>query len=818
MDHLPKVIQDESQENSERVLSSAVKNYFPRYPSPFYKREATIAEMIKSQRGQNATKESGDISVELAEKSQEIERLKKQCDQLSISLERERDAHQKSMQDTQAELKCARQELDDARQELDRLRLLTGHADLSKTEQDEGTWPYVSLCKVEGLNRYHNGLIMRRLADIVDGIIQAELDPEYPQNRTLYDDFEKNKNSGYIGVWGWKTEENLKSGKKDYVRSQWYECPVEIVVLQGCSVSSDIAQQLLKGIPFLPSGNKTLFACPVEMGRYIGLLCREDDIDISAGNIMLKSSTFNLPLYEFSEEEIIRISSYRFFYKISAGVPKEWFHVRDPLEVVRQKILARSKETALRIYGFGGKQERRKIRDFLEKFPVADFYQDIAQTCACSDAKAQEYVNEFIEKSGTYLRQEDLDEKTLAAVIDSNPDLLEKCKALLEEEWRRNYSEQIMESQAQIDKINEEIRKKQKLCQTLEAQREQYLAEKADFDAEIASRRQLSEDIEKESAARMDAVRKNTAEFAAMMMNELPFLRPELFNAVTVPASTLRPNHSAQLTAFSSGTVIDPQLLQEEKDWQGFFSILKKELEKAGVVRGLCPGFAAYLYAASLNRLPLLLAGPNAYAIANVFSCARCGRTAAVLDCSFSFSPETLNNLYYCDDEVIVLRGPLNSGWVSHLPELVSIPEKTVFAVQPFAEDLLMEPRGLYQYFLPVLTELIVKELPSGKTAGGFRRDTFKDYEPSVPRFPNEGSAVERFSGLVGLAQTRLQKVLADFRHIIGREHQKSTDYLFALFPCAYVTGKADVLLNYPNLNLPDETLNTLRAYLGDTQ
>ena len=254
---------------------------------------------------------------------------------------------------------------------------------------------------------------MRRLADIdiENGAIQDEFQPEYPSLRSLYDNYRTDKESGFIGVWGWNLEENWNTGQKNFVRSEFYECPVEIAVLSECPTADDIAQRLLDGVPFKPSGNKILFSCTAAFRNYtfwhyIGLLCEENDITVSNGTVKLKPGVFALPLYEFSEREIVRISNRMFFYKLHAGVPKERFRVRDPLEVVRQTVLYRWNKNVLRSYQFTN-DARQKFRDFLERFPISDLYQDIAQMCSCSDAEAQEYVDEFIRKADLLHKRHD---------------------------------------------------------------------------------------------------------------------------------------------------------------------------------------------------------------------------------------------------------------------------------------------------------------------------------------------------------------------------------------------------------------------------
>ena len=799
-------------ENPELYLKLAGLDSSPEYVELM---KSAVAEMRKSA---EKTKEPEDISAHLAEKDEEILSLKGEMEQLRVHLEAERDENQQALTKQRDELEDKARALEDTRQELDRLRALIACADFSETEQDKNLWPYVSLCEVEGPNLYGSGLIMRRLADIdiESGAIQDEFQPEYPSLRSLYDNYRTDKDSGFIGVWGWNLEENWNTGQKNFVRSEFYECPVEIAVLSGCPTADDIAQRLLDGVPFKPSGNKILFSCTAAFRNYtfwhyIGLLCEENDITVSNGTVKLKPGVFSLPLYEFSEREILRISKRLFFYKLYAGVPKEQFRVRDPLEVVRHTVLYRWNKKLLQSYQFSN-PDRQKFLDFIKRFPVSDLYQDIAQTCSCPNTEAREYVDEFVQKAELYLRREDLDGKTLSAAIASNHDLIKQCKAALEEDWRKENSEKIALADRQLAELNEEIETKRMLCQVLEEQRAQYFSEKETFEAEIARRERMAEDVEKGVAARIEAARSNAAAFAADMIREFPFFRPES-SAFDKDSET-----SSQSSAFFAGIDVAPELIEQEEDWQDALSILKDELKEAGIADRFCSGFAAYLYVASLNQTSLLLAGPNGYAIADAFSRAFYGRTAAVLDCSEIFSAETLKICLQCADSVLILRNPLNSGWINHLPELVSVPGKTVFAIQPFAEDLLIEPRGLYHYLLPVLTELIVEKIPSQNLAGGLPGDTFEAYTPLNASSSHRGHASARFSGLIGLAQTRLKSVFTDFHHMTEPKDATPDDYLFGLFPCAYVTGKTDELLKQPNLSLPKDIMDIFHAYLGNAQ
>ena len=86
------------------------------------------------------------------------------------------------------------------------------------------------------------------------------------------------------------------------------------------------------------------------------------------------------------------------------------------------------------------------------------------------------------------------------------------------------------------------------------------------------------------------------------------------------------------------------------------------------------------------------------------------------------------------EGRVIVLLDPINTGWISHIPDFTAQKDKLILAVHPFAEDLLIEPKGLYNYVVPVLTELFVDQPAYGKYVGGCFGADFRGYDRTKPQ------------------------------------------------------------------------------------
>ena len=177
--------------------------------------------------------------------------------------------------------------------------------------------------------------------------------------------------------------------------------------------------------------------------------------------------------------------------------------------------------------------------------------------------------------------------------------------------------------------------------------------------------------------------------------------------------------------------------------------------------------FAKYLRAAYDNHIPLMLVGPNGRRIADAFSIALNGSTAATFDCAAVNCLDDLNIISSSNDPIIAVLNPFAPNFIAYLPELLGIEGKFFIALYPFVEDLRLEPRSFFNYFTPVFTELIFDQ-----------PDPIKILTSSI----------------------------------------NSTDHaaLFAAFPMAYVNGLSDRFVE--KFRGSGRTLDRLKKFLGDDQ
>ena len=151
--------------------------------------------------------------------------------------------------------------------------------------------------------------------------------------------------------------------------------------------------------------------------------------------------------------------------------------------------------------------------------------------------------------------------------------------------------------------------------------------------------------------------------------------------------------------------------------------------------------------------------------------------------------------------------------------ELISIPDKFFILVTPFIEDLSIEPKGLLNYVLPIFTELFVDSEPTNAFVGSI---------PSEEFIPTVGkNASNRFYSqllskmkISSLAVKKMCSVISQAASIY--EISEGTDLVYVLLPCAYITGKEELLLeaihNQKNVlsKAAPEYIKLVENYLGE--
>lgn len=641
-----------------------------------------------------------------------------------------------------------------------------------------------SLCRVEMRER----IWLKRLADYNGDTLYAfDADPNLPKsfdNRDRLYQKDGPKEIGAIGVWDWQTTPTYDDPEKDYVESRFCQFinPVEVIIFPGRQKVETLVEGLKAGVNVSLSAQRALLSVHLGDGTFAGLLVNSSQLVNISDKVTLTENTYSLQLYQFKPQMLIQIEDRWYFRKTNLGPARETIAIADPLDVVRRELLSRLTWQKAKEQGFI-KRDWNDVKELIQSVNTADFEQDVMKSCGCSQEEARNYISDFIMKAEQYIRADDLDSRLLKNVAMQHTELRTKCMELLTEQWQLDYNKQRTEAEQVQSSLLKEITELERKKDALSSEYAAIQLELDSADERIEEKKKLANEVERMVTEKIAAARSDAASFLA----EMAFWSP------TVPE---RPSEQREKRAKRSsicfGTVLQEDEVEELHTWKEVLDALGDNLEAAGVAQSYRSALGTYLYSCFLNRTPVLLAGPFGREIADAFSLVLTGKTADYLDCSLCTYRRGMGDIQLLSSSVLVIDHPFEKEWAEHIPELSTLPNCFVMFTHPFREDLLIEPVGMMNYMIPILTELVIDHAPQKDYFSCCLSSLFLDFqqERTVAFHRRILKRIHVNSYITG----KICRILTDYHGMSG-DQNADHDCLLCLAPLAYLTEHADTLV-----------------------
>lgn len=750
----------------------------------------------------DSVKQGTDESAHIQELENEIANLKQTI---------EAQAHDYSEQITTLESRIsaaderansASKEKDSLEKELRKYHELGKHKVVSEDFSPLDDYYYMSLC--EAISDDNGAPRLRRCADFVDGAFTTDFYEE-PQRWRLY---RKNGivSDGHWGVWDWKTvpRENASTYIESTLDTRM--SPIGVAIVQNCHSVTDIVNSLKTGIE-IPCYFDTVLLGYFNGNMFEGVYCNKNELSYVGTRYSVSSSTNLLPVFEILKDDILAIQEdVQIVRYLSLGMPIRTVSVRTPMEIVKERVLNRITWTVMKQKKYS-RSDYKTIREYLEAVPTDDINEEIMAACNCSMEEADALLEDFIAKAASILDGTTLENNVMAQVIRNNAEAYAQCMDELRTEWEELNQARITEANTALDaarkaRVVEEAKTKElkdeqkNLAVRIEKQKE-----------EIAAQEQLAEDVKTKVLEKIENARKDAASFIA----ENAFLQ----TASREPASMYIPSNDS--SHYASGTTIASEDAEESNDWRELVETISYGLEEAGVSHSVSLGLSSLLYSAYLNKLPLLLAGPNGNSIANAFSAALFDKMPGRLTCDGDFDNGAFEQLLCGDDSVIVIEQPFAAGWYANVVKLLAQREKFYIALNPFSEDLLVEPTGLWNYCIPVMTDMVVTEPASTQYVSGSLSDSFTHFASKQTERRFKAAS---FMNLRPMVNYHIQMLGSDMTEMCDGENT-GCEYPLLIYPLAYLNGKLDALkerIQDGQSAIPSEIKALMKPFLGDEE
>lgn len=596
---LKAALQYAEQEKDKDILENAVTNN-----EEGYEREAELAilrnrtdELSNAvSKLQNEIDSNKDIQVETVESLDKVTAEKEQLQNDLIA--------------ANEQVHAAHSKLSAMAEELEHFYQLAKFSDAENASTYSDEYKFTSVCQVRITSLGKPRL--RRIADIIEGeivrFVQNEDVPRYFENRDWLFWVDGPSDEGYIGVWNWNVDPNIKDPATDYVTIKYNEYIkiTEIRELSNCHCVDDIACYITDNVIEKFSGTKMFFAFQDTDHMLNGLLCSEQDFEVVNDMLRLKKSVYMLPQFSIPIMDVFTVGERKIYKYTSFGLPQKVYQIKDPIVVVKELILARATNTALRQMGLSNK-EMKLCRNFLKTLPIKSLYQEISDAYDCSETEAEKYVSDFISQADLYLSAADIEISVLSKALERNAELVMQCKNMLTVEWEKDYSEKIQNAEQQMQEISVAVNNQKEELEKSKIDYKKLQNKIKLIQTEIEAKETLACEVENKVAERIAFARKNAADFICNMAFVLPehTASQQSEQKLFLPTVTYRRINSV--------------LEEEISDLDTFEEELAENLELVGYKEIVAAEMAQTIVFCISNRLPLII-NENADRIADCIS------------------------------------------------------------------------------------------------------------------------------------------------------------------------------------------------------
>lgn len=639
---------------------------------------------------------------------------------------------------------------------------------------------------------------------------------------------------GDVGVWEWNVSPNLMDPSKDWVNSEYKKDlnPIEVVEKFWDKNKEELCTLLREGMTLPWCNHRRIFIFK-NGPRKLGILCDSSQLEQVEDGIRIKDEVYGVPCYDIREGDLLRTERtlgfperclYRFLQ-----LPQDngYFTVRSPEKAVKNLLMRRLNRRFVLEHG-GTREDFKTFRRVMDALPEKDIIEDIVEHCHCPEHVAAGCWKIFSDNVEQFVRCEDIDTKILCGLLDKD----EVLRTRLREEWRLVSQKELALEEVELHQLRA----------TLETQRKQLKKERETLETNFAESQKFHQAeltrIQNETQvaeACLEKARTEAGHYETLSREGLRLVREKLNLAreeaaefladlalfgssreATVSLSSVMPGCPTTIARFIPGA--EPATWEDVEDVTVLMEELRENLKRAGADPKRIPELSAFLYGALLSNTSLLLAGPQGTSVADALSCAIAGRHAAVLDCCGEWDPTVLADIRQGADAVVVVRHPFQKRWIDHLlPELDATGKMWIF-VHPYADDLSLEPSGLYHYVLPVVLDLFMLHPAAGDMICCRKGENYSDF-PVTEEFRNMMGPLKKLSRNRYL-EVKVSQLMARACGVKEKGEEALLLWSCVIFPLAVALGRKDTFLEIiqddSGLSQKDRTF--LEDGLGDIQ
>lgn len=447
--------------------------------------------------------------------------------------------------------------------------------------------------------------------------------------------------------------------------------------------------------------------------------------------------------------------------------------------------------------------------DFLQDFTSQNYsILDLVSRTGLSQENLLNKIGEI--KSFLENGQSTFDELLIRKVVDNNENIRKDFLSIV----AKNY-------ESELQSYKDDIQKERSILTAKQEEKSKLEQEILEIEQRKSSLIQFEDSFTRSFESKLDELKKSVPEALSSVMFNRSIIGSSIqSNREQVNyVSSCNINDSCSINENELEKIESIEELLECADYRFTFLNLKSEFRKVLI---------ASLYTCDKFHCNLLLCGKLSEQIAQTYSFIVYGAKAAVLDCSQDYEPSILNKIESLKAKVVVVRNPFESNWIDKLASISVSSDKFIVLTHPFIEDLIIEPKSVYSYFIPLFTNELIdfsKSLESRistedieiPTIVKFENDPFEEKQESSGDSPlslSKNSELKTVLRYLPSEITNRYKLLNKKVELIT--NAKNSKYFISMFivPYLFATGKIDEK-NLDDIKEKEDASNYLKELLG---
>jgi len=476
---------------------------------------------------------------------------------------------------------------------------------------------------------------------------------------------------------------------------------------------------------------------------HLALYWPEKQMLLVDGNWTYTSDTKALCAYKLSDHSIksfaneLQPDARMYYDRYDFGDVHEKVWLFSPEKVISMIVVKHIKTIA----GLS-KRERQAVRRVLNEIESASVLHDITQEFSCDLDEAQQYYDRFIHDAKVMIAVDEWDGSLFQTLIESDSALSKRMLSSVEAYWETTNKE-IVDN---IIQLKQEIALKE--SELLEQTRE--ISSNKDT---IEKLKKLELDMHAKIRERLGQAR---SEMGKLLVEYSFLLPPEKLS--------IDPEKKDDFLIIPVSRKNDQ--IEEVENLEAAKYNLITNLNEAGISDNKsATELAQFLIAAYFNKTNLLIAGIEASNIAIALSAAICNCDPARLNLPQQISQQDLyDKISSVNAQIILVPNAFGSESFEIIISITELlPEKMFIFTIPFSQSLAIEPRGLYQYMLPLFTDFYVSDKASRDYIYASAEQATQDFSVTQRDVVKAKAENISFSSAI-LVNKRLEMVIASIK------------------------------------------------------